>query len=297
MVTTPDAKVEDITFFFRNDAGIQVSILRLDQLDPVVSGNKWFKLKYNLEAAVAAGFKQIITFGGAYSNHLIATAAAASASGLKAIGVVRGLHAQSNLTPTLNACIRHNMQLHFVSRGAYATKEEPAFLDTLMDHFGPSFFIPEGGDNDLGRLGAGDIVTLIPDRTTHICVPVGTGTTLAGIRNQLPITQQMIGFTAMKGGDYLNNEIGETIPPPQNKNWHLQTGYAFNGFAKTTPELIDFIQGFYRTTNIPLDIVYTGKMMYGLQDMISKNRFPAHANILCIHTGGLQGNPRNLFDR
>ena len=295
MVIMPDPPLEDITGFFKNDIGITVSMLRLDKVHPVISGNKWYKLNHNLAAALDMGFGRTITFGGAYSNHLIATAGAAKDVGIKAIGIVRGLHAAAHLTPTLQACKDLGMELHFVSREDYALKDDPVFLQSLTGRFGPSFIIPEGGDNELGRTGTADIAAFIPATVTHVCLPVGTGTTLTGIRNALSSDKEIVGFTAMKGGGYLQEKIAAHIRPGQSKNWHLETGYAFNGFAKTTPALIQFMRSFYSEAGIPLDIVYTGKMMFGIRDMIQTNTFPENASIACIHTGGLQGNPPDLF--
>ena len=295
MVIMPDPPLEDVSAFFKNDSGITMSVLRLDKVHPVVSGNKWYKLKYNLVAALDKGFSQVITFGGAYSNHLIATAAAAQEAGIKAIGIVRGLHAAAHLTPTLQACTDLGMELHFVSREDYTLKDDPAFLQSLTGKYGWSFIIPEGGNNEWGRAGTADIAAFIAETATHICLPVGTGTTLAGIRNALPTDKEIVGFTAMKDGGYLQEKIAGHLHPGQNKNWHLEADYCFNGFAKTTSELNQFMQSFYKETNIPLDIVYTGKMMFGVQDMIANNVFSGSANVICIHTGGLQGNPPGLF--
>ena len=298
MAIIPDAvAIENVSDFYKNDLGVTVSVLRLDKIDPIISGNKYFKLKYNLEAAISGGYGQIITFGGAYSNHLIATASAANASGLKSIGIVRGLHARDHSTPTLKACEGFGMQLQFVSRENYNLKNDPEYLAHLTETFGKSFIIPEGGDNDLGRKGTEDITTLIPDVFTHVCLPVGTGTTFSGIRNSLPPSKKMIGFTAMKDGKYLAEEIEKHLSKEQNINWQLDDRFHFGGFAKTTDELINFMRSFYQSTNMPLDIVYTGKMMFGIDALLKENAFPNGSNVLAIHTGGLQGNPDGLFQQ
>lgn len=287
--------LDDISSFYNQPEGTRISMLRLDKLHPVISGNKWYKLRYNLAAALDSGDRQLITFGGAYSNHLIAAAAAAKLHGLAAIAVVRGLHGQQNLTPTLKACLDYGMQLHFVSREEYDRKNEPDYQFRLLQQFGPACIIPEGGDNEHGRRGTGDIAALIPDHITHVCLPVGTGTTFAGIRNVLPGTVHITGFTAMKGGQYLVPEIRQHLSPDTDFNWRLEDRFHFGGFARTTAPLLGFMQEFYNRTHIPLDIVYTGKMMAGLQTLFNEGYFLPDARISCIHTGGLQGNPEGMF--
>jgi len=268
---------------------IELSILRLDQIHPVVSGNKWFKLKYNIEDAVAKGYSSILTFGGAYSNHLIATAAAAKAFGLSCVGIVRGFHAKNELTETLQACQDSGMQLHFISREDYSRKDDPQFLKSICQQFPEAYLIPEGGDNENGRKGAEAIASFIADTYTHVALPVGTGTTFSGIRNALSASVEMLGFTAMKGGAYLESDIRLVLENPL-LPFELITDYHFGGFARHNAALTGFMNAFYERSNIPLDMVYTSKMMYGIFDLIKKEKFPEGSSILCIHTGGLQGN-------
>jgi 1-aminocyclopropane-1-carboxylate deaminase len=294
MPDTLPAPVDEVTAFFPNSRGIRIFILRLDVMHPIISGNKWFKLKYNLEAAHNGNFRQVITFGGAYSNHLIATAVASSAAGFSSVGIVRGVHAQQNLTPTMQACRQQGMRLHFVSREAYALRDDTQFLQDIEDLFGNSYIIPEGGNNDAGRKGAGEIADYIHQGATHVCLPVGTGTTFAGLRNRLDVAVGMTGFTAVKNGAYLEDEVARQLNDQQTKNWALETSCHFGGFAKTTPILLDFIRAFHTATGILLDIVYTGKMMFGICGLIERNAFAEGENIVCIHTGGLQGNPVDL---
>jgi 1-aminocyclopropane-1-carboxylate deaminase len=269
--------------------GIQLSMLRLDEIHPLVSGNKWFKLKENIKDAIATGSRSLLTFGGAYSNHLSATAAAARAFGLVSVGVVRGLHGVENQTETLKQCAAMGMKLQFVSREDYAKKDEPVFLKELRIQYPDAYIIPEGGDNEQGVKGAGEIASFIPETTGYVALPVGTGTTFAGIRNQLDSDVNMLGFTAVKGGEYLTGEIKEKIHT-NDQHWQLITDYHFGGFAKYKPALITFMNEFYEAHHIPLDMVYTAKMMYGILDMVQHDYFPRDANIVCIHTGGLQGN-------
>jgi len=265
-----------------------VHMLRLDLLDPVISGNKWYKLKLNIRYALDNNYKTIVTFGGGFSNHLIATSAMAAESGLKSVGIVRGTYKE--LTPTLQACKEAGMELVFISKEEYKDKQETRWLKKLTSQFDNLYIIPEGGANEWGRKGAGLINRFIKDSYTHIAVSVGTGTTFIGLRNKTAQVQQLIGFVPMKEGAYLTNYIGEHLQTDRNHNWDLYDEWHFGGFGKWNKELIAFMNEFYVQNKIPLDIIYTGKMMYGVQQMLQKNVFPADAHILCIHTGGLQGN-------
>lgn len=275
--------------------GIYLSILRLDLIDPVVSGNKWFKLKLNLQEALRQGYSSVLTFGGAHSNHLVATATAAKEAGLISIGIVRGFHGAQADTPTLVSCREAGMQLLFISREEYALKHDAAYLNGLKTRFNHPFIIPEGGANEWGRLGTEEIAGFIPADTTHVAVSVGTGTTFIGLRNALPPTISLLGFAPMKGGCYLEAEIKPFVKAEQDENWQIIDNFHFGGFGKTNSELLSFIQSFYATHQIPLDTVYTGKMMAGLQQFIADGYFPAGSRIVGIHTGGLQGNPAGLL--
>jgi 1-aminocyclopropane-1-carboxylate deaminase len=265
-----------------------IDMLRLDKLHPVVSGNKWFKLRLNLLHAVDHGYKTIRTFGGGHSNHLIAAAYAARPNGLHAIGIVRGRY--DALTPTLEACVAEGMQLIFVTNDDYKNKENDDWIRLLTADFDRTLIIPEGGANERGRTGAGLINRYIKRSYTHILVSVGSGTTLIGLRDKLNTEQHIMGFAPMKGGTYLNDYISEHLQPGQNKNWTLTDDWHMGGFGKSSGELIDFMNAFYEENKIPLDVVYTGKMMYGLHKMLEDNLFSSCDNLLCIHTGGLQGN-------
>jgi 1-aminocyclopropane-1-carboxylate deaminase len=264
----------------------------LDLIDPVVSGNKWFKLHYNLEAAVHRNNKGIITFGGAHSNHLLATAAAASRHGLKAIGLVRGWHGSRSSTPTLEACRAFGMALEFVSREDYAQRQTPAFLDELHRRFPECLIIPEGGANEEGILGCEQIAAWVPDDTTHVAVSVGTGTTLIGLRRALPASMQVWGFAPMKGGAYLEPALRE---PVAGKPFQLFDAWHFGGFGKWNEALVAFARDFHRETEIPLDLVYTAKMLFGIRELMQTGRIHDGARIVAVHTGGLQGNPTDLF--
>jgi len=269
---------------------VRLMMLRLDRLDGIISGNKWFKLTLNLHAAVEADYKSVLTFGGAWSNHLVATAAAASRRGLASTGIVRGLHAKENLTATLKQCRELGMELKFVSRAEYELKNDPEYLKRLSTETGNPFIIPEGGANEAGRAGAGIIARYIPGTATDICLPAGTGTTLAGLREALPVRQRLTGFAPMKDGAYLNGIIPGWLSREQDQNWQVTDRYHFGGFGKMTDGLRLFMEAFERKHGIPLDRVYTAKMMYGVLDLLHQGYFPSDAEIICIHTGGLQGN-------
>lgn len=268
---------------------IRLGVLRLDRIHPLVSGNKWFKLKENMKAAQQGGFSALLSFGGTYSNHLSAMAAAAQLSGLRSIGMVRGLHGKEQPTETLRSCMETGMELHYMSREAYARKDDPSFLARLQAAYPDAYIIPEGGDNEQGMMGAGAIAAYIPSDVHLVVLAAGTGTTFAGIRRQLDPAVAMLGFPVMKGGMYLRESITQKLGAGQG-NWDLNADYHFGGFAKYNDRLTGFMNDFYKQHEVPLDIVYTSKMMYGVFELLSSGHFLVGSNILCIHTGGLQGN-------
>lgn len=269
---------------------VAVDMLRLDKIHPIVSGNKWYKLKQNIRYALDNGYKTILTFGGAYSNHLIATAAVGYQFGIQSIGIVRGTYAEATKTPTLMDCIAYGMQLAFVPREEYARKSEAEYLESLSNKFDNPFIIPEGGANEWGREGSKEIAGYIRDEYTHVCVSVGTGTTLAGIRAALPEHQVILGYAPMKQGVYLKADIDKYIEHDKRDAFSLFADWHCGGFGKWNEELISFMNLFYEANTISLDIVYTAKMMLGIQDQLKSGYFPEGSKVLCIHTGGLQGN-------
>ncbi len=269
--------------------GIHLGVLRLDEVHPVVSGNKWFKLKYNIEAAVKAGKKKILTFGGSHSNHLIATAAAARLYDLESIGMVRGLHAETNTSPTLKDCREEGMELYFLGRNEYKQKDEPGFIKQLQQKFPDACIIPEGGSNDNGRLGAGLIAEYIPGDAHLVMLAMGTGTTFEGVRLALSPSIAMAGFPVMKGGAYLYDKVC-SVPGLSEQDFVLYDQYHFGGFARYDDELISFMNIFHLKHRIRLDFVYTAKMMYGIYDLIAQNKIEDGSHIIAIHTGGVQGN-------
>ena len=274
------------------DFGVSLFMKREDLIHPVVSGNKYRKLKYNLQLAREQGAERLLTFGGAYSNHISALSYAGRMNQMETVGIIRGeelgdrLHEVLGSNPTLGFAASNGMRFHFVSREQYRKRTDPAFLEELDAEYGPFYLVPEGGTNALAVKGCEEILVAGDVEFDYVCAPVGTGGTLAGIVNSLANHQQGLGFQSLQG-DFLKEEISRyTIP---DRNWSLIDAYHFGGYAKVNENLISFINEFYRSTTIPLDPVYTGKMMYGIVDLIKKRYFRKNSKILAVHTGGIQG--------
>ncbi|MFH6944110.1 1-aminocyclopropane-1-carboxylate deaminase/D-cysteine desulfhydrase [Flavobacterium sp. FlaQc-50] len=266
---------------------ISLTIKREDLLHPFVSGNKFRKLKYNLLQAKAENQETVLTFGGAFSNHIAAVAYAGKEQGFKTIGVIRGeeLFDKMEENPTLRFAQENGMQFEFVSREDYRLKNEISFLQNLKQQFGDFYLVPEGGTNELAVKGCEEILTAEDADFNYVCCAVGTGGTISGLINSAFPNQKILGFPALKG-DFLKDEIRIFV---KNENWSLISDYHFGGYGKINLELVEFINAFFEENKVPLDPVYTGKMVFGVIDMIHKNYFPAHSKILLIHTGGLQG--------
>lgn len=277
----------------RLDAPVTVTVKRLDQIHPQISGNKFFKLKYNFQEAQQQGFKKVLTFGGAYSNHIAATAYAAHLFGFASVGMIRGEELKDKtLNPTLATAQQLGMQLHFVSREQYRQKDQPEYLAALKQHYPEHYLIPEGGTNTLAIQGCKEILAA-EDRHNYdmICCAVGTGGTISGLIEASAAHQSVLGFSALKG-DFLKSEVEQWTTK---KNWKITDAYCCGGYAKTTPALLQFMQSFEAEHRIPLEQVYTAKMMYGLMGLIQQNYFPQGSRILVIHTGGLQGRHRDEY--
>jgi 1-aminocyclopropane-1-carboxylate deaminase len=266
---------------------ISVSIKREDLIHPFVSGNKFRKLKYNLLQAKEEYQETLLTFGGAFSNHIAAVAYAGKENGFRTIGIVRGDELRDKITenPTLLFAQNCGMHLEFVSREEYRLKNETSFLVKLEKQFGDFYLIPEGGTNGLAVKGCQEILTEEDSEFDFVCCSAGTGGTIAGIINSALPHQKVLGFPALKG-DFLKDEIRIFA---QNENWDLITEYHFGGYGKVNQDLITFINKFYNENKIPLDPIYTSKMVFGVIDRIHKGCFPAQSKILLIHTGGIQG--------
>lgn len=282
---------------FPEPVSIRLFLKRDDLLHPTISGNKWRKLTYNLEAARQRGIPTLLTFGGAYSNHLYAVAAAGQSFGFQTIGIVRGEElANKPRNKTLLFCEANGMQLAFVSRLDYRRKEEASYQQALQERFGNCLILPEGGTNALAIQGAADIIPEIEQQLgytpDYVCCPVGTGGTVAGLAQSAAPQTQVLGFMALK------LEGSETVQLPGlslvNRQPALIKPYHFGGYAKTTPELLAFIRAFEHKTGVLLDQVYTGKMLFGIYDLARQGYFPAGAHVVAVHTGGLQGRSEML---
>ncbi|MEN8187364.1 MAG: pyridoxal-phosphate dependent enzyme [Bacteroidota bacterium] len=274
------------------DYGITIFMKREDQTHPVISGNKYRKLKYNLFEASNQNKDTLITFGGAYSNHISAAAFAGKKVGFKTIGVIRGDELGEYLDKTLveNSTLQfaaeQGMQFKFVTRSEYRFKHTKEFIDKLHKEFGDFYLVPEGGTNELAVKGCEEILKPGDEQFDIITSAIGTGGTISGLINSAKANQKVLGFPALKE-NFLHKEIEKyTI---QNDNWSLIRDYNFGGFGKVNKELINFINSFKEETGIPLDPIYTGKMMFGIVDLIKKGFFKEGTKILAIHTGGLQG--------
>ena len=266
---------------------VSLFIKREDLLHPLISGNKYRKLKYNLIEARKRGFEKILTFGGAFSNHIAATAYAGKKLGFETIGIIRGdeLLEKWSDNATLKLAHDHGMQFKFVSRENYREREKPSFLNWLKVQLGSFYLLPEGGTNPLAIRGCEEILNAFDADFDVVCCAVGTGGTIAGLINAAQAEQQVLGFSALKG-NFLKEDIRKFA---SKENWELQSEYHFGGYGKVTEELVNFINDFRQKTLIPLDPIYTGKLVFGIVDLIKKDYFAPETKILAIHTGGLQG--------
>lgn len=281
------ARIEKIDLTPWNLPERNIHILREDRLLAQASGNKLRKLLPNLREAARTGIKRIVTFGGAYSNHIAATAAAGQKFGFETIGLIRGeeLASEAKLNTTLQKAADCGMRLVFIARLEYRRRWEHEYLGALHRRFGPCMIIPEGGSNDLAIQGVAHMVELLPKQFKLLCTPIGTGGTMAGLLSGANQTQEVWGFSALKGIDF----DGQLTNFGQGVSRRIFNDYHFGGYAKANNELIEFINNFKAQTKIPLDPIYTGKMMYGLLDLLKKDPKIKGDEILVVHTGGLQG--------
>lgn len=273
--------------------GIRLLIKREDLNHAEISGNKWWKLKYNIEQAIRLDHQTLLTVGGAFSNHIYATAAAARETGLKSIGIIRGEETLP-LNRTLSFAQQCGMELHYVSREEYRYRHSDSFLSTLHKKFGDFYFIPEGGTNALALEGTTEFArTLLEIDFSHLFVPVGTGGTIAGIIQGFEGQRTILGVSVLKG-DFLKDEVDlilalENNAAPPYGNWSVLTSYHHGGYARTTPELSEFIQSMRATHDLPLDPVYTGKLLWAVMEEVKTGAVATGSTILALHTGGLQG--------
>ena len=266
---------------------LSISILRADLIDPVVSGNKWFKLQLYVRDAIAAGKTTLATFGGPYSNHIVATSKYGASMGLQTVGFIRG-EKPVTLSPTLTDAMENGMTLHFVSREDFEQTEK-----IISHNQDPSWaWIPEGGYGITGAEGVKSMLTIKDTAPfdTIICA-VGTGTMMAGLIKAAAPHQQVIGLSVLKNNISIDEEIKALLTPEESKkNFEINHDYHFGGYAKHTPALIDFMNDCYKKMELPLDFVYTAKLVYGVEDLATKGKFDPTSKILIIHSGGLQGN-------
>jgi 1-aminocyclopropane-1-carboxylate deaminase len=266
---------------------IKLFMLRLDLLDETISGNKWFKLKNNFETAKELGLRNILTFGGAFSNHIAATAKACKMAGFNAVGIIRG---EEIMNPTLIEAEKNGMELKFVERGLYRDNAQlMTFLKTVYP-LEKYLVIPEGGANTQGVEGCTEIIKYIKIPFDCVALSCGTGTTISGITKTLNEKQLALGFSALKGGGFLNEVVKAHLTNDQHHSFKIFENYHFGGYAKYTSELLSFMNEFKNTNGFELDFVYTAKMVFGLFDLIKQHYFAENTVIVVIHSGGLQGN-------
>ena len=273
--------------FLYSKNNIHVYVKREDLMHPIVSGNKFRKLKYNLIEAKNQNQTTLLTFGGAFSNHIAAVAFAGQQNGFETIGIIRGdeLFDKISENSTLKFAQECGMKFEFVTRNQYQNKSNLEFISSLQTKFGDFYLIPEGGTNDFAVKGCEEILTNDDSDFNFVCTCVGTGGTISGIINSSNSNQKILGFPALKG-DFLNDEIRTFVT---NNNWDLITDYHFGGYGKISDELIHFMNEFSNQYRFLIDPIYTAKMFYGVLDLINKNYFPDNSKILIIHSGGLQG--------
>ncbi|CAM3490313.1 1-aminocyclopropane-1-carboxylate deaminase/D-cysteine desulfhydrase [Parendozoicomonas haliclonae] len=289
-----DLPVQNVGLSWLQRKNIQLDILRLDLLHHEISGNKWYKQKGHLEHAFAHGYSTALSFGGAWSNHIHALAASGHHLGFSTIGVIRGERAE-NLSLTLQDAERLGMRLHFVSRKDYREKHTEEFQNQLLADLGVSasdvWIVPEGGSGALGVKGCEDILPagrINPTDYQQIWLAAGTGATTAGVIRSAPESVEIHGVAVLKGADWMAGDVAQHLPEGRT-GWQIETEYHCGGYGKTTPDLLSFIRFFEEESGIPLDPVYTGKMMLGLFDAVNTGAVPEGSRILAIHTGGLQG--------
>lgn len=280
LLSLNDISTDDISTFYGKD--LRVGLLRLDKIHPVISGNKWFKLRFYIEETIRQNKKGIITFGGAWSNHIVATAAACRMKGLLAVGIIRGEEPQQ-YSSTLLQAQGLGMQLVFVSREDYSNKHIPSQWQS-RDYF----IIDEGGYGKLGAAGASTILDYCSKDFTHVICAVGTGTMMSGLINATTNDQTVIGISVLKGHHELTSAVEQLTF--KRENWEIIHDYSLGGYARHQPKLIQFMNQFHSATGVPSDFVYTGKLLFAINDLITKEFFTGGSRLLVIHSGGLQGN-------
>ena len=287
-VNTP---IEEINDKFLKERKISLYLLREDLNHVALSGNKWHKLKYNIQEARKLKKNKLLTFGGAFSNHIYATAAAGKIFNFRTIGVIRG-EEHLPLNPTLSFAKENGMEIYYMDRTSYRKKDSNEIIEDLKRRFGDFYLIPEGGTNELAVKGCSELIDKIDLDFDFVCCPCGTGGTLAGLISGLNGKSYALGFAVLKGASFLRENVQLLLKKSGGEllnNWAINLDYHFGGYAKINRELINFVNDFYAITKIPIEPIYTGKMLFGIYDLISKGFFEQGTRIIAIHTGGLQG--------
>ena len=282
---SPIQPIFDLLF---DQKGLQVFVKREDLIHPVIMGNKWRKLKYNIREAKAQGHHQLVTMGGAFSNHIVASAAAAKEHNMQSIGIIRGEELNEESNPTLKQATDLGMRLEFVTREEYKKwRENPSLI---KERFPDCYFVPEGGTNEFAIKGCMELVEEINMDFDYICTPIGTGGTMAGILKGLDGKGHVLGASSLKG-DFVHSMLKDLLVEHkiEQHNYQIFNQYHFGGYGKVTDELIDFINGFNEKHQILLDPIYTGKLFYGVIDLIKQDFFKFNHKIILLHTGGIQG--------
>lgn len=283
--------LEEVKDSFLEERNVCLFIKREDLVHPQLSGNKWYKLKYNLQEAKKEGKNSLLTFGGAYSNHIYSAAAAGKIFNFNTIGIIRG-EEHLPLNPTLAFAKECGMDLHYLSRKDYRNKNSDEIKTRLKKEFGDFYLLPEGGTNQFAVQGCSELISKITTGFDYICCPCGTGGTLSGLISGLTGNKFAIGFAVLKNASFLIENVKSLLQPKNENlltNWDINLDYHFGGYAKFNKQLINFIDRFISITGIPIEPIYTGKMLFGIYDLVSNGFFREGSRIVAIHTGGLQG--------
>ncbi|MCO7189333.1 MULTISPECIES: pyridoxal-phosphate dependent enzyme [unclassified Pseudoalteromonas] len=284
----PESPLQQIRAPELDTAGVSLQIKRDDLLHPTIQGNKWRKLKYNLKAMAQENKRALVTFSGPFSNHLYATAMACKQFNIHGHAVIRGPELDLN-NPTIRLAHACGMALHAVSRKEYRRRNEPDYLAQIERQFPDAFVIPEGGSNHFALAGCKELALSLPD-SDYVCCAVGSGGTLAGILEGLSPDCQLLGVAVLKGAQYLRDEVIRLNPQAATRaNWQLLCDHHDGGYGKFSAPLWQFCLRMRREHSLPLEPIYTGKLMFALWQLIGQGYFPRGSRIIAIHSGGLQG--------
>lgn len=286
----PSSPIESIFLDTLSQFNVSIDVKRDDLIHPVISGNKRYKLHFYIQDMLASNKTRLVTFGGAYSNHLHATACVGNELGIQTVGIVRAEpHELNNPTPTLKDCQQWGMTLEPVSRAEYRLKQASPVVAQICAKYPDAYWVPEGGSGELGVKGAEYILSGVQQSNYDVIVlACGTGTTLAGVVRASVDSVNVIGIPVLKGAKWMQSEVAQYLPATK-RNWQLNYDYHFSGYGKWNDELVRFSESITQQSGIPLDLVYTAKAFYALVDLISAGKIARNSRVLFIHTGGLQG--------